>query len=76
MTRREFADELECPQVRRLAASRPVHVDGPALDPCTPEDIAATIYQILGIATETRIYDQLNRPHSVAIGDPIANILA
>ena len=47
----------------------------PALDPCTPEDIAATIYHILGIAPETRIYDQLNRPHSVALGDPITSIL-
>ena len=31
----------------------------PARDPCTPEDIAATIYHILGIRPETRIYDRL-----------------
>jgi len=48
----------------------------PALNPCTPQDIAATIYHILGIAPDTRIHDQLQRPHSVALGEPIADILA
>jgi len=48
----------------------------PARDPVTPEDITATIYQILGIDPETRIYDQLNRPHSLATGTPITGILA
>jgi uncharacterized protein (DUF1501 family) len=43
----------------------------PKLDPVTPEDIAATIYDALGIAPETRIHDPLNRPHSVALGKPI-----
>ena len=47
----------------------------PARDPVTPEDIAATIYQALGIHPETRIHDHLNRPHSVALGDPITAIL-
>lgn len=47
----------------------------PALDPVTPEDVAATIYAALGIAPETRIYDQLQRPHSVALGQPIQAIL-
>jgi hypothetical protein len=48
----------------------------PARDPCTPEDIAATIYHILGIEAETRIYDQLHRPHSVALGEPIMPVLS
>lgn len=47
----------------------------PANDPVSPEDIAATIYAALGIAPETRIYDQLQRPHSVALGQPIGAIL-
>lgn len=43
----------------------------PARDPVTPEDIAATIYTALGIEPETRIYDSLDRPHTVALGKPI-----
>lgn len=48
----------------------------PDEDPVTPEDIAATIYQALGLDPESRIYDPLNRPHSLALGDPIVDILA
>ena len=47
----------------------------PAEKPCTPEDIAATIYHALGLEPESRIYDPLNRPHSLALGDPILDIL-
>jgi hypothetical protein len=43
----------------------------PASNPVTPEDIAATIYQALGIAPETLIRDPLDRPHFVSIGTPI-----
>jgi hypothetical protein len=43
----------------------------PARNPVTPEDIAATIYQALGIPSETRIRDSLQRPHSIALGEPI-----
>ncbi|HVW01969.1 MAG TPA: DUF1501 domain-containing protein, partial [Planctomycetaceae bacterium] len=46
----------------------------PERDPVTPEDVAATIYHALGIPPETRIYDALNRPHSVALGDPILSL--
>ncbi len=48
----------------------------PARDPVTPEDVAATICAALGIDPETRIYDQLNRPHSVALGTPIAEVFS
>ena len=43
----------------------------PALDPVTPQDIAATVYQALGIAPETVIYDPLARPHFLSTGAPI-----
>jgi hypothetical protein len=43
----------------------------PHSDPVTPEDVAATIYQALGISPETRIHDPLGRPHFVAAGKPI-----
>ena len=47
----------------------------PALNPVTPEDIAATIYTLMGIDPATRIYDPLNRPHSLADGEAIAGIM-
>ncbi len=43
----------------------------PTENPVTPQDIAATIYTILGINPETRIYDRLDRPHTLADGNPI-----
>lgn len=48
----------------------------PAQDPVTPEDVAATIYQALGIDPRTRIVDRLGRPHSVALGRPIMEVFA
>ena len=47
----------------------------PASYPVTPEDIAATIYQALGIAPETLIRDPLDRPHFVSTGTPIATLV-
>lgn len=47
----------------------------PALNPVTPEDIAATIYTLMGIDPHTRILDHLNRPHTLADGTPIAGIM-
>ena len=46
----------------------------PAHHAVTPEDVAATIYQALGIDPRTRILDSLSRPHSVALGTPIAAV--
>ena len=48
----------------------------PASHPVTPEDIAATIYHALGVDLETRIRDQLGRPHTLVSGTPILDILA
>ena len=48
----------------------------PASNPVTPEDIAATIYHALGIPPETLIYDRLNRPQPLALGQPILDIFA
>ncbi len=42
--------------------------------PVTPEEIAATIYMAMGLDPESRITDALNRPHSLALGEPIAEI--
>jgi hypothetical protein len=43
----------------------------PARDTVTPQDIAATIYQALGLAPETQIHDPLGRPHVLSLGSPI-----
>jgi hypothetical protein len=46
----------------------------PAHNPATPEDIAATIYYALGIDPEMRIEDPFQRPHAVALGEPIVDL--
>ena len=44
----------------------------PSRDPVSPDDIAATIYTLLGVPSETEIRDMLDRPHRIALGEPIA----
>ncbi|GIW92555.1 MAG: hypothetical protein KatS3mg110_0596 [Pirellulaceae bacterium] len=41
--------------------------------PVTPEDVVATIYDLLGVDPETRIRDRLGRPHTLALGTAIRN---
>jgi uncharacterized protein (DUF1501 family) len=41
----------------------------PADKPHDPRDVAATIYHLLGIDSETTIYDNLQRPHRLIIGN-------
>ena len=40
-------------------------------DPVTPPDVAATIYQALGLDPETLIRDHLDRPFPLSTGTPI-----
>jgi uncharacterized protein (DUF1501 family) len=47
----------------------------PADKPVTPGDLAATIYHCLGIAPETEILDQLSRPHRIADGQPVSQLV-
>ncbi len=46
----------------------------PSRDPVTPGDLAATIYWRFGIDHTTHIYDHFNRPHRLAIGEPIKQL--
>lgn len=46
----------------------------PALDPVTPDDIAATMYWALGIDPATEFYDTLRRPLPIAAGQPITRL--
>ncbi len=46
----------------------------PSESPVTPQDIAATIYKLMGLEHSTEIQDNLNRPFSLATGVPIQAI--
>jgi hypothetical protein len=47
------------------------HAAYPARDPVTPTDVAATIYQTLGLPPETQILDPFDRPFAISTGTPI-----
>jgi hypothetical protein len=47
----------------------------PLADPQTPENMAATIYQSLGIPATAAWHDALNRPHHIYLGQPIRGLL-
>ena len=48
----------------------------PAENPVTPDDIAATIYYLLGIDPKARVYDSLDRPLHIANGEAILPVIA
>lgn len=41
----------------------------------TPEDVAATIYWLLGIDPRSHLEDPLGRPHVLALGEPILDVM-
>ena len=47
----------------------------PTANKVTQDDIAATIYHLLGFDPHSRIYDRNNRPHHLALGRPIKELL-
>ena len=46
----------------------------PSSNPQKPEDMAATIYHALGIPDTAAWHDELNRPHHIYYGQPIAGL--
>jgi hypothetical protein len=48
----------------------------PASDPVRPDDLAATMFHLLGIDPHTEVTDSLNRPLAIAAGNPIMDLLA
>ncbi len=48
----------------------------PASDPARPEDLAATMFHLLGIDPKTEIHNALNRPLPISCGEVIAGVLA
>jgi hypothetical protein len=47
----------------------------PVDSPQTPESLAATIYHSLGLPKTTAWYDELQRPHHIYHGEPIAGLI-
>jgi hypothetical protein len=47
----------------------------PAADPARPDDLAATLFHLLGIDPHTELVDPLNRPVQVANGEVISGLL-
>ena len=48
----------------------------PALDAVRPDDLAATMYHLLGIDPKTEVYDAQKRPRVIAEGQPISGVIA
>jgi len=48
----------------------------PVKDPVRPEDLAATIYYLLGIDPHTEVYATGNRPVLISEGNPVMGIMA
>ena len=46
----------------------------PASRPYNPTDLAATIYESLGIDPETELHDRFGRPLPLCIGRPITPV--
>jgi uncharacterized protein (DUF1501 family) len=47
----------------------------PATTPYSPADLAATVYHVLGIDTETEVQDRQGRPVRLTSGQPIQPLL-
>lgn len=48
----------------------------PVANPHHPRDLAATIYHLLGVAHDTIIHDQTQRPHPLIVGQKIDALIA
>ena len=47
----------------------------PDRDPVQLDDLAATMYQLLGIDPQRELYDRLNRPRPISPGKPVFNVM-
>jgi uncharacterized protein (DUF1501 family) len=48
----------------------------PTQNPVSPEDFIATMHYALGVPLDGMLYDQLQRPHRVCDGQPLAQLFA
>ncbi len=52
------------------------HAMFPSDNPVRPDDLAATVYYLLGIDPSTEVYDRADRPLAIAKGQPVMDIMA
>ncbi|MEC8972829.1 MAG: DUF1501 domain-containing protein, partial [Verrucomicrobiota bacterium] len=52
------------------------HASEPAEDAVTPEDLAATIYYLLGIDPKAHSRDTQDRPLMISSGEPVMDVVA
>ena len=48
----------------------------PIENPVTPDDLAATIYYLMGLDPKAEVIDTQNRPHLISSGEPILEVIA
>jgi uncharacterized protein (DUF1501 family) len=60
----------------RVVGSSDRHGAHPATDPQTPDDLAATIYQALGIPRSATWPDSSERPHPFYTGEPLGGLFS
>ena len=58
----------------RVVGSTDIFGGEPASDPQRPEDLAATIYDALGLPLRTPWHDELGRPFTLCDGRPIPGL--
>ena len=46
----------------------------PQANPVTPGDLAATLFDALGVPADTHFADSTNRPHRVTSGNPVMGL--
>jgi hypothetical protein len=52
------------------------HAAYPASNPVKPDDLAATVYHLLGIHHETEVHDAEGRPLAITRGKPVLEVVA
>lgn len=62
-------------QPGRVIGQTDAHAGLPVSDAYTPEDLAATIFHLLGIGPDREFHDNAGRPYRVYRGQPIAGLL-
>jgi hypothetical protein len=62
-------------QPGRVIGRTDEHAGLPVSDAWTPEDLAATIFHLLGIGPDREFHDTAGRPYRVYRGEPIAELL-
>ena len=58
-----------------VIGSSDAHGAYPASDPQKPENMAASIYNALGIPRTAVWKDEVDRPHNIYYGDPIVGLV-